>query len=433
MRRQRVGWYVYDWANSAFSTSVITVFLGPYLTSVAEASVGADGHLNVFGLGLHPGALYSFCVSISVILQVITLPVVGAITDATRQKKRILATTAYIGAVATALLFFVSAEAQNALLGGLFFIIANVAFGSSLVVSNSFLVDLAPADERDAVSSRGWAVGYLGGGLLLLMHLLYFESVESAGGPVGLAVRTILASVGIWWALFTIVPLRLLPAPSQLSVFPTKVSMRATFRQLWHTLKGMRALPSTLLFFIAYLLYNDTIQTVIAMASVYGQEELGLSMSVLTKAILLVQFVAIGGSLLFARIAELIGTKRAIVLGLLGWAGVLLAAYGAVTTTWHFYMLAVAIAIVMGGTQALSRSLFSTMIPPGKEGEYFALYEISDKGTSWLGPLAFGLALTFTGSYRLALLSLTIFLIAGLVLLLRVNVARAVEEAQQAS
>ena len=189
----------------------------------------------------------------------------------------------------------------------------------------------------------------------------------------------------------------------------------------------------TLLFFVAYLLYNDTIQTVIAMASVYGQEELGLGLDVLSKAILIVQFVAVGGSLLFEQLAGRIGTKPAIVIGLVGWAGVLIAAYVAVTTEMHFYALAVVIALVMGGTQALSRSLFSVMIPPGKEAEYFSLYEISDKGTSWLGPLLFGVALTMTNSYRLALLSLIVFLIAGLILLLRVNVPRAMQEAQEPS
>ena len=169
------------------------------------------------------------------------------------------------------------------------------------------------------------------------------------------------------------------------------------------------------------------------MASVYGQEELGLGLDALTTAILIVQFVAVGGSLLFESIARLMGTKPAIVLSLFGWAGVLIAAYVAVTTEAHFYMLAVVIALVLGGTQALSRSLFSVMIPAGREAEYFALYEISDKGTSWLGPLLFGLALTLTNSYRLALLSLILFLLAGLIMLMRVDVPRAMQEAGQAN
>lgn len=416
LRRQRFGWYMYDWANSAFSTSVVTVFLGPYLTSVAEASPI---------LGLHPGAFFSYCVSASVLLQVLTMPLIGTLVDATRKRIALLAGTAYIGALATVLLFFVSSEAQNALLGGLLFILANVAFGSSIVVSNSFLPELAQPQERDRISSRGWAVGYLGGGLLLLGHLMYFQQVEATGGSIGLAVRTILASVGVWWAAFTIIPLRWLPRHTQPELLPSPVSVRSTIRQFVRTLKSIRAVPATMTFFVAYLLYNDTIQTVIALASVYGQQELGLSMSVLTKAILLVQFVAIGGALLFARVAALIGTKAAIVVSLVGWAVVLLAAYGAVSTEWHFYVLAAAIALVLGGTQALSRSMFSTMIPAGKEGEYFALYEISDKGTSWLGPLAFGVALSLTGSYRLALLSLIVFLVAGMILLLRVKISAA--------
>ena len=431
MKLLRFGWYVYDWANSAFSTTVVTVFLGPYLASVAKAAAGPDGSITPFGVSMHPGAWFSFCVSLSVALQVLVLPVIGAVTDASHQKKRMLALTAFTGAIATTGLFFVSAEAGTYILGGLLFIIANLAFGASMVVANAFLPDLAAPEERDAVSSRGWALGYLGGGLLLLAHLLYYEAIKDAGGPEGLAVRIILSSAGVWWALFTLVPLKLLPpdARSQARTKPEPLAIGAAFRQLWTTLRGLKAYPMTLLFFVAYLLYNDTIQTVIAMASVYGSEELGLGLDTLTKAILIVQFVAVGGSLLFERLAGLIGTKPAITLGLLGWAGVLVAAYIAVTTETHFYVLAVVIALVMGGTQALSRSLFSVMIPPGREAEYFSLYEISDKGTSWLGPMLFGVALTMTNSYRLALLSLIVFLLAGLVLLLKVNVPRAMAEA----
>jgi UMF1 family MFS transporter len=169
------------------------------------------------------------------------------------------------------------------------------------------------------------------------------------------------------------------------------------------------------------------------MSSAYGQAELGLDLSTLTQAILLVQFVAIGGSLLFERIARVIGAKYAIVVGLAGWAVVLVAAYAWVTSATGFYVLAAVIAVVLGGTQALSRSLFSVMIPPGKAAEYFALYEISDKGTSWLGPLAFAVALNLTHSYRVAILSLIIFLIVGLLLLLRVNVQRARAESGNVS
>jgi UMF1 family MFS transporter len=404
-RSQRFGWYVYDWANSAFSTTVVTAFLGPYLTSVARASAGADGYVHPFGV----------------------LPVIGALADRSHRKRFLLGATAGGGALATTMLFFVTADAGNYLLGALLFITANLFFGSSIVIYNSFLPDVATVEERDAVSSRGWALGYLGGGLLLLINMLMYASASESGQNVGLTVRTILASAGIWWALFTLVPLRLLPSAPPRTAEPMR--MRAAFRQLWDTLRHARTYPQTFLFLMAYLTYNDAVQTVITMSSQFGQEELGLGLDVLMSAILLVQFVAIGGSLLFERIARWTSTKRAIEIAIVGWITILVMAYVAVQGSTGFYIMAAAIAIVLGGIQALSRSLFSQIIPLGREAEYFSLYEISDKGTSWIGPMVFGWTLTLTGSYRLAVLSLIIFLVIGFVLLTRVNVERARLEA----
>ncbi len=427
-RLQRFGWYMADWANSAFVTTVVTVFLGPYLTSVAKHASDADGMVSVFGVGIHPGSLFAYAVSLSVVLQVLVLPLVGTLTDRTENKRLMLLLTSMIGALATVGLFVVSAEAQTHILGAGLFCVANVAFGASVVVGNAFLPVLAAPDERDALSSRGWAMGYLGGGLLLLGQLIWFQQAEASGGSTSLAVRGILASAGVWWGLFILIPYSTLPKRTP-AIAPSTIS---PFKQFLITLADMRRYPVTLLFFVAYLLYNDAIQTVIQMASVFGQEELHLDLSVLTTAILLVQFAAIGGSLLFERLARLLGTKHAIAVGLCGWVGVLIAAYSVVSTATHFYILAGVIAIVMGGTQALSRSLFSTMIPSGREAEYFALYEISDKGTSWLGPLFFGLALNVTGSYRVAVLSLVVFIVAGLLLLLRVRPEQAMIQSSSA-
>lgn len=420
-RSQRFGWYMADWANSAFVTTVVTVFLGPYLTTVAENSANGNGQIDVFGIGIHPGSLFAYAVSVSVLLQVFILPYIGTKTDRTSNKRMILLATSLVGSLATIAMFTINADSGNYLLGAALFIVANIAFGANVVVVNAFLPMLSTPEHRDALSSRGWAFGYLGGGLLLFIQLMWFQQIEDSGGSVSAVVRGILASAGIWWLLFSLIPWftlpKSLPALAPLQTSPLK--------QFVTTLRDMKAYPMTLLFFVAYLLYNDAVQTVIQMASVYGQEELKLPLGTLTKAILLVQFVAIGGSLLFGRLSRWIGTKQAIVVGLIGWAGVLIAAYAVVSTETGFYVLAAVIAIVMGGTQALSRSLFSVMIPKGKEAEYFALYEISDKGTSWLGPLVFGLALNLTASYRVAVLSLIVFVILGLVLLLRVNVRSA--------
>jgi UMF1 family MFS transporter len=193
----------------------------------------------------------------------------------------------------------------------------------------------------------------------------------------------------------------------------------------------MRAYPQTLTFLVAYLIYNDAIQAVITLAGQYGADYLKIPMSDLTLAILMVQFVAFGGALLFNWIAARVTAKRAVCGALVGWTLMMVAMF-AVKTTAHYFMAAAGVAIIMGGSQALSRSLYSLMIPKGKEAEYFSLYEISDKGTSWLAPLLFGLTLQFTGSYQLAILSLIVFFVAGLLVLLRVDVARAASEAARA-
>ncbi|MBC8124840.1 MAG: MFS transporter, partial [Candidatus Kapabacteria bacterium] len=345
LRKQRFGWYVYDWANSAFSTSVVTVFLGPFLTNVAESTANSAGQITPFGIPMHPGSWFSYCIAVSVILQVFILPPIGAIVDRSHRKRLALALCAFLGAGATIGLSVLSAGSGNYMIGGLFFIIANLSFGASVVVANSFLNDLATPEQRDNVSSRGWALGYLGGGLLLLAHLLWFSSAKDSGGSVEPVIQGVFITCGVWWALFTFVSIMLLrdKAPS---LTTENHSLRKSFKQLFTTLRDLAKYPQTLRFFIAYLLYNDAIQTVIAMASVYGAEELGLGLDVLTQAILLVQFVAIGGSLAFAWLANRINTKRAIIVGLYGWCAVLIAAFFWVSTATHFFILAAVIAIV---------------------------------------------------------------------------------------
>ena len=425
--REQRAWYLYDFANSAFASTVITLFLGPYLTSLAKAAAGADGRVHPFGIPVEPRSWWGYMVALSVVTQVIALPLMGTIADFSAHKKRLLALTAYAGAFATVLMFSMQGSAY--LLGGLLFLIANLAFGASIVVYNSFLPEIATPEERDNVSSKGWGFGYLGGGIVLALNLALFSNAEKLGLTEGLAVRISLASAGLWWALFTIIPMvGLRNRPPGRTRAPGE-GLGSGFKQLFQTIREMRQYPQTLTFLFAYLIYNDAIQAVITLSGQFGSDELKIPMGTLTMAILMVQFLAFAGALLFNLIAKRIGTKQAIVLSLLIWSAVIAAIYVTVRTTVEFFIMAAAVALVLGGTQALSRSLFSQMIPKGREGEYFSLYEISDKGTSWLAPLIFGLALQFTGSYRLAILSLLVFFIAGLVILLRVDVDRAAREA----
>ena len=427
IRRQIHGWYAYDWACSAFSTTVVAVFLGPYLTSIADTAAGADGYVRPLGIPVRAESFFPYVLSLSVGLQVLLLPLVGALADRTSRKKQLLGVLAYLGASATMGLFLL--QGDDYLLGGGLFVAANLAFGASIVVYNAFLPELTSANERDAVSARGWAFGYLGGGLLLALNLGLYTFRDEIGVAESTAVRFSLLSAGAWWALFTLVPMRRLPTSGRPSD-GAHGGLGGGFRQLRETLRGARQYPRTLLFLAAYLLYNDGIQSVIALSAVFGERELGLAKTTLIIAILLVQFVAFGGALLLGRLARTYGAKRVILASLVVWTLVVGAAFPLPAgRPVEFFALAVGIGLVLGGTQALSRSLFSQLIPRGHEAEYFGLYEISERGTSWLGTALFGLALQLTGSYRVAIVSLVVFFVAGFVLLARVDVRRAILEA----
>ena len=426
--REQRGWYLYDWANSAFPTTVIALFLGPYITVLAKAAADSQGFIHPLGIKIDARSYWSYLISLSVILQVLFLPIVGAIADYGRKKRECLAATAYLGALATAAMFFLHGNQYH--WGGALFLIANVSFGASIVVYNSFLPEIAPPEQRDAVSSRGWGIGYLGGGLLLALNLALYQNAARIGLTEGLAVRISLSSAGIWWGLFTIPTLITLRNRGAMrALTPGQRAIRATLGQLRRTVREILRYPQTTAFLIAYLLYNDAIQAVLALAAQFGNDELKIPVSQLTLAILMVQFVGFFGAIGFQWIAARTGAKRAILASLVLWTATLIYIYAEVKTTLDFFVAAAVIALVMGGSQALSRSLFAQLIPQGKEAEYFSIYEVSDKGTSWLCPMLFGLALQFTRSYRMAILSLIVFFIAGLIGLLRVDVARGEREA----
>ncbi len=429
-RREQVSWYFYDWANSAFSTTVVTVFLGPYLTNVTKAAADAAGFVYPLGgaIPIRADSFFPYMVALSVLLQVLILPLLGAFADYSNRKKEMLGTFAYIGAFATMGLYFL--QGDNYRLGGGLLLLANLSFGASIVFYNAFLPEIASPDRRDKVSSEGWAVGYLGGGILLALNLALFLNAESLGLATSFAVRISMTSAGIWWAIFTLIPLLNLRRRHAVKHLPANQRLLTVgFRQLGHTLRNLPRYPQTLLFLVAYLLYNDGIQTVIALSSQFGNQELGIQESSLVAVILMVQFVAFLGALAFGYLARRIGTKRALIISLFIWTGTVIYAYAFLQTEAQFYAMAATIALVLGGSQALSRSAYSLMIPAGREAEYFSLYEISERGTSWLGPLLFGLALQFTESYRLGILSVIIFFIIGLSLLFFVDIRRAAIEA----
>jgi UMF1 family MFS transporter len=340
------------------------------------------------------------------------------------------------------------------LAGGLLLVMSNLCFGATIVLYNAYLNDITPDDQRDAVSSRGYALGYLGGGLLLAANLATILGAPALGISKDLAVRLSLLSAGLWWGGFSIVTFtRLKPragkkirsASAQLkprSTDPLRLSRYTTYvtigvSELISSFRELRVLPGTLRYLIAYMFFNDGIQTVISIASVFLAQELfvakGLETneSFLIGLILMVQFVAFFGSLLFERIAAFGGTKNAILLSLLVWSAIVIYAYGFLQTTLQAWVMGAVIALVLGGSQALSRSIFSQMIPAGREAAFFGVYEISERGTSWIGPLIFGAVVGSTGSYRQAILSLIALFVVGMIVLFLTDTDRAIRDAER--
>lgn len=439
-KKEIFGWGMYDWANSAFSTTVGTVFLGPYIASLAAdaAKAFADGNARFFGIPVAPDSFLPYCISFSVGLQVLFLPILGAIADYSHMRKRMMQIFATIGAIATILLFLVTGSLWW--LGGVLYIVANLAFGASMVFYNSYLPDIASEDQRDSVSSYGWALGYLGGGILLALNLAFYIFSDRLGVPSTLAVRINLASAGVWWLLFSFITWqRLHPRHAARALPAGETYVSIGFKQLGHTFKEIKHFPETLKYLLAYFLYNDGIQTVIAVSATFAAAPVArggieLDTQTLTAVILMIQFMAFFGALLWGKLAGWIGAKQSIIVSLVIWAAVVIYAYVGLygeSRVPQFFILGAFIALVMGGSQAISRSLFAQMIPTGKEAEFYSFYEVSERGTSWTGPLIFGLVNQWLGSLRFGILALIFYFVAGLILLPFVNVKKAVEDVKK--
>jgi UMF1 family MFS transporter len=435
-RRELFGWMMYDWANSAFQTTVLTVLAGPYLTAIAQQAVGENGTV----LRLWPGgsvtakSLFPLCISLSVFAQVLLLPFLGAVADSMNLKKPLMALFCYVGAATTCLFVFVT-DGRH-LLGGLLLVVSNVSFGITIVLYNAFLNDVASERQRDKVSSRGFALGYLGGGLLLAANLALVSGGAALGISKGLAVRLSLASAGAWWGGFALITFtRLKGRDAVTSARRGRSRLGMGVSELVRSVRELTRLPATLRYLLGYMAYNDGIQTVISIASVFLAQELFVARGIPTNEsfliglVLMVQFAAFFGSLLFERLAAAVKAKNAILLSLVVWTGIVIYAYGFLQTVNEAWVMGAVMALVLGGSQALSRSLFSLMIPAGHEAAFFGLYEISERGTSWIGPLIFGIVVSVTNSYRQAILSLIFLFIAGSVVLLFTDTDRAIRDA----
>ncbi|MBF4765172.1 MFS transporter [Nocardioides islandensis] len=437
--KDQKAWYWYDWANSAFYTTVLSVLFAPYMATVAGKAAGCvdadetcSRTVTLLGLHLAAGSLPFYLTSFATIASAFVLPIVGAFVDRSSRKKWHMGGYAWAGSFFCALLFFM--EGDHWQIGAVAVVLASILGGCSLVSYYAILVDISTEEERDHVSSRGWAFGYLGGGLLLAVNLGMFLGHDAIGLEKGMSVRLSLLSAAIWWAGFTLIPmLRLRNYEPVNEVAVEGTLFERSFGQLFTTLKEMRAFPMTMTFLIGYLFYNDGIQTVIYAASTYGSKQLKFGDSVLIGTILLIQFVAWGGALFFGRLAAKHGAYRSILWGIYAWmAIVVIALFLPEKNVPLFMAVAIAIGIVLGGTQALSRSFFSLLIPRGREGEYFALYNAAERGTSWFGTLLFGVVFQVTGSYRPAIVALIVYFILGAFFLLRLDPQRGIREAGNA-
>lgn len=433
-RRELFGWLTYDWANSAFYTTVVGVLIGPYLISLATNAVGADGViLDLYFFNVTPKGLPAFCITLSVISMVLLLPTLGAIADYTNLKKAMMAFFCYLGVFASAGLFFVT---DSYVACSILLVISNMSFAAANVFYNAFLIDITSEDKRDRFSSYGYAAGYVGGVVMLILNILLINNAASLGLSTGMAVRVAFLSASLWWGLFALITFFLLKSRgADRQIEAGKSLVTVGFTEIGATLKELWRLRHTMRFLIAYLFYNDGIQTVILQSSVFISYELFTSKglpedsSFLLTIFLVAQLSALVGAISFERLARVIGSKKTIMISLIMWSAIVIYAYGFFADRWQAWLLGSSIGLVLGAAQALSRSLYSQMIPKGREASFFGLYEISEKGTSWMGQLMFTIIVGATGSFRQAILGLIVFFVVGTVILLFTDTTRAIHEA----
>jgi MFS transporter, UMF1 family len=410
-------WAMYDWANSAMVTTIITAVFPIYYGKVACAGAMDDAESTRW---------FSLSTTVAMILIALIAPVLGTIADFSGVKKRMLASFLTLGIASVAGMFFI--YSGQWILASVLFILANIGANGSFVFYDSLLPHIARDDEIDRVSTAGYALGYIGGGLLLALNLAWIMKPAWFGLPsVGdlsaagtLPSRLAFLSVAVWWFVFSIPLFRRVPEPPASGGGGGRLPFRASVDRLVETFRSLRRYRQAFLMLLAFLIYNDGIGTIYRMAVKYG-DELHINQVVLIGSIMLVQFVGIPFAFLFGMLAARIGAKRSIALGLLVYLGICI--FGYFMTSWvHFLVLAILVGSVQGGTQALSRSLFASMIPRDKSGEFFGFFGVADKFAGILGPAIFWLINLLSGSSRGAILSIIAFFVVGALLLALVDV-----------
>jgi UMF1 family MFS transporter len=419
-RRELRAWAMYDWANSAFITTIAAAVLPPYFSSVAAASMEKNVATAYWG--------YTQVVAMAIGLTIALTT--GALADYLGVRKRFLAAFAFIGALGTSGLWF--AGNGDWLLASGCYVVGYIGFAGGNVFYESLLPHVAKADEIDRVSTAGYAIGYLGGGLLLALNLAWIQMPDTFGfADTGQAVRASFVSVGVWWLIFAIPLLRRVPEPPR-ELDPGEQrdmgAVAATFIRLGRTFREIRKFRDAFLFLLAFLLYNNGIVTIITMATVYGTE-IGLKQGDLIGALLLTQFLGVPFTFLYGGLAKRMGVKGGIYLALFIYVAICCLGYF-MTEAWQFWLLAVVVSMVQGGSQGLSRSLYGSMIPPGKSSEFFSFFSVNSKIGNILGVLLFSGVGHSAGTSRAGILSLVVFFVAGMILLSRVDITRGRAAAQ---
>jgi UMF1 family MFS transporter len=428
-------WAMYDWANSAMVTTIITAVFPIYYQKVACAGMKKEDATWWFSAATTVGMVLIASVS----------PLLGTIADFNGRKKKMLATFLGLGLTSVAAMFLI--KEGDWILASILFILANIGANGSFVFYDALLPHVARDDEVDRVSTAGYALGYVGGGLLLALNLAWIQKPEWFGLPHGpdlspsqatLPARLAFLSVAIWWLVFSIPLFRRVPEPKPLGGFdpgqrPGAFPVRLAVGRLVETARTLRHYRAAFLMLLAFLVYNDGVGTIYRMAGIYGAE-IGINEGVIIASIMLVQFVGIPCAFLFGLLSDRIGAKRSIALGLFVYTGICIFGYFMSTGT-HFIILAILVAIVQGGTQALSRSLFASLIPRDKSGEFFGFFGVAEKFAGIFGPATFAVVNSLTGQSRGAILAVIAFFVVGGLLLSRVNVAEGqhIARAQEAA
>ncbi|WP_307253937.1 MFS transporter [Croceifilum oryzae] len=409
-------WALYDWANSAFATTIIAAVMPTFFSDIAAE-------------GLDPGtatAYWGYTDSIASLFVLLLSPILGAIADASGSKKIFLRFFTYVGAISCLLMFTIGAG--NWLWASLLICIGTIAFSGGNVFYDAFLTDIAPPEKRDYVSSVGYSYGYIGGGILLAAHLYFILNAESFGVTTTTATQISLASVGVWWFLFAIPLFRNVPEKEMVTEKRSAWQWtRIGFQDVRHTLRKITKYPELIKFLIAFWFFNDGINTIIKMATIYGKE-IGIGTTHLITALLLTQFIGFPSTLLFGKIAEKVGSKATLFITLFTYLILVCIGYYMQSAT-HFYILAGLVGLVQGGSQAISRSIFSRMVPVYHNTEFFGFFSLTGKCASILGPFVFALVGQLSGSSRLGILSLVFFFVVGIILLFRVNIPKGEKEA----